>query len=1036
MKYLKRRTVGPEFRALATGISAGILSFVAMAPLALGQAAGTSAAAAPTTQAPKTATSEDGTISTTVDEVTLDLVIHDKHQKPILDANAADFTITDENTPVKLNGFHLINKDASNGHMVTLVFDHFDGQMSKATFNLATKVLKMIPTNGYNFAVLDLTGRLRLIQSFTADRNAITEAVRVINEKPQKSVGPLVLGATGIVVNNTKDPADEDRAKAAEKAEKELIAIVRTGADSTGNHVDRLVRAEDETLLAAINDSQLIRQDQHTLPRLAGLMALAKSQQKSPERKSLIYFTQNMQLDSAAKEMVKTITGVANRSGVNIYIVDMNALNTGTQYAVDTALGKSNIAFNPAPQAVMGSGGKETSAPTMQQGGMAEPTSNVGRALDWTRADPHQFTETKSSPMAELAKNTGGAYIDAQDNPGKPLQQMLSDMQTYYQASYIPPIQDYDGSFRNIAVKPARAGMNIRTKTGYFAIRPGAEGGIRPFEAPLLKILAQDELPSDVKYHASVLQFGDLANGNTSTVAIEVPLAAIQTKKDMNTSLFAAHVSVVAQIKDEKGTVVEHFGEDVNRRGALESFDSDKTAAITFQRHFMSIPGKYVLETAVMDQFGQKAGAQRVKFDIPKVAVTPSLSDMVLVRKMESFHEDDDAQEPMRYEKGKITPNLTGQLPEGVKSVSMFFILHPDPNAATPATLEMEIMRNGMPGHRTPLPLPTRSSLSSDAIPYLANFKASAIAPGNYEVKTRLTQGGKTSERALFFTVPGSDAVATVAATAVADLGLQKESTDPHAASQLVITSITDPVPPPTAAEIESIIADARKRAVGYMDSLPNFLCVEFTTRSIDTNGNGQWKLRDTLAELLRFRDKIETRTMLEVNGHASTVDRDSMKGQFSSGQFGGVLRAVFEPFAHAELTWKETDSLGNGTVQVFAYKVAKEHSMFSVGGANGLEVKPAYHGLVFIDSATRSVRRITLQTDGLPKDFPTQWSALAVDYDYIVINSHDYLMPVAAEFRQKQLHKMETLNTIEFRDYRRFSSTVKILGYTPLEKP
>ena len=108
---------------------------------------------------------------------------------------------------------------------------------------------------------------------------------------------------------------------------------------------------------------------------------------------------------------------------------------------------------------------------------------------------------------------------------------------------------------------------------------------------------------------------------------------------------------------------------------------------------------------------------------------------------------------------------------------------------------------------------------------------------------------------------------------------------------------------------------------------------------------------------------------------------------------------------------------------------------MFGVAGANGLEITPAYHGMVFIDSATRSVRRITLATDGLPKDFSTQSTSMAVDYDYIVINNHDYLMPVAAEVRQKQFKKMETLNTIEFRDYRRFTSSVKIVGFTPLDK-
>ena len=45
------------------------------------------------------------------------------------------------------------------------------------------------------------------------------------------------------------------------------------------------------------------------------------------ERKSLIYFTQNMQMDSAGKEMVKIITGAAGKAGVSIYIVDLDAMN-------------------------------------------------------------------------------------------------------------------------------------------------------------------------------------------------------------------------------------------------------------------------------------------------------------------------------------------------------------------------------------------------------------------------------------------------------------------------------------------------------------------------------------------------------------------------------------------------------------------------------------------------------------------------------------------------------------------------------------
>ena len=94
------------------------------------------------------------------------------------------------------------------------------------------------------------------------------------------------------------------------------------------------------------------------------------------------------------------------------------------------------------------------------------------------------------------------------------------------------------------------------------------------------------------------------------------------------------------------------------------------------------------------------------------------------------------------------------------------------------------------------------------------------------------------------------------------------------------------------------------------------------------------------------------------------------------------------------------------------------------------------FRSLVFIDAATRSVRRITLVADDLPKDFPTHSTSIAVDYDYVVINAHDYLVPVSAEVSLSQGRREADLNTIEFRNYKRFASNVKILGFSPVAKP
>jgi hypothetical protein len=677
-----------------------------------------------------------------------------------------------------------------------------------------------------------------------------------------------------------------------------------------------------------------------------------------------------------------------------------------------------------------------------QQGGGTFNNNPLGSSADFMMRDPENpFSPTKS-PMADLARGTGGVYVDAQENVNHQLQQIKENMTTYYRATYKPPISEYDGSFRTIVAKPVRAGLNIKTKSGYYALEPGAEAGIRPFEVPLMKLFNESNLPHDINFHAEVLQFGELPDGNSSTVAVEVPISALQANKDAHTNLFSARVSIVAEIKDKNGTVVEHFGESIAKRGALEMLDADHAASVMLQRHFLAIPGDYLLEVAVYDQTGMKFGAQRTVFQIPQTQVTPSLSPIVLVKRVDPINDDnDDALEPMRYEKGKITPNLGGIVPSGSKNVSLFFILHSDPKSTSPATLEMEAIRNGHPGRRTPLPVKLKSG--DEAVPYLASFKGSALAPGNYEVKAMMTQDGKTAVQQVAFTVEGDASVSGSAGVAghggaTADLMATSEANDTYSGGLLAITPVTNPVEPPSQEEIEKLISDTRQHAVSYNESLPNFMCVEVTNRSVDPSGTGNWKHRDTIAELLRYRDKAETHTMLELNGLATTADREALLKQkgstLSGGELGGVLKAVFAPSAKAEFTWKETDTLGSGTVQVFDYRVAKSNSMYSVVGSNDQQLMVAFHGQVYIDSATRNVRRISLQADDLPKGFPTQASVMGVDYDYVLINEHDYLMPISAEVRVRQSHHQAILNTIEFRDYRKYGSTMKIVNYKAIE--
>lgn len=952
---------------------------------------------------------EDSVLKQAVDEVSLDIVVHNKKDKPVMDLTREDLAIADEGTLVKISDLHLVKAESKSDHLFTFVFDNFGGPSGKSVEDAALHVLKALPEKTDSFAVMDFTNRLRLIHGFTNDRSVLAQAINQVTVK-----------------------TPEDRQKVAQDAEKNLITVARTGLGANGSHVDIRERARFETLLNAVVDTQHIRDDQHAPVNLAGLMAIAQSQQKLSERRTIFYFTFNRQFDSNARKSMRDVVGVANRAGVSIFVVDMDALNMGGDYQFDNAHLNGGQAFNPAPQPVEGSGGMATVTPTRQASGSSSgSTSYVGTMSDWTRMTVNPL-EDAHNPMAQMARDTGGMYLDAQANMNKALHEMQQDMNTYYHASYLPPPQAYDGKFRNIVLHSDRPGLKFLTRSGYYSLAPGADGAVRPFEAALLKALTMEKLPADLKVQAQVLRFGELPDGNTSSLAISVPLSEMGLKEDKQTGLYSARLNVLAQIRDSKGVMIEHFAEDIPRRGALDALDRDKLLKVTMQRHFMLSPGNYTLETAVKDVTSGKVTAQRTPFQIDAEPAGPSLSDLVLVNKIEGIREGDDPLEPLRYETGKITPNVSGEVAAGTKALSMFLILHPDAAAKEVPRLQMRITRNGKEGKPMELPLPTRLSGASQATPYMANLQGATLLPGAYTIKATMTQGGKSIDREVSFTIPGN-ATEEAEVASNGDLKLQGNGSDLHSAGLLSITVPTNPVPPPTAEEQRVMMADAREHAVHYMDTLPNFICAEVTNRSYDTSGMGQWKHRDTIVEQLTFRDKQESHQMMMVDGKQSTVDRDALSKQkgssFSAGEFGGVLRAVFDPVVGTNFAWKETDQLGGGTVQVFDYTSPITHSMFSVTGYDNREVNVAYHGKVYVDGATHTVRRISLIADNLPKDFMTHSSSITVDYDYIVINAHDYLMPVSAELSLTQGKHMAVLNAIEFRDYHRFATTIKMLG-------
>ncbi len=257
----------------------------------------------------------------------------------------------------------------------------------------------------------------------------------------------------------------------------------------------------------------------------------------------------------------------------------------------------------------------------------------------------------------------------------------------------------------------------------------------------------------------------------------------------------------------------------------------------------------------------------------------------------------------------------------------------------------------------------------------------------------------------------------------------------PPQARELTIISSKNPTQRPEPDELKSILADAAQYATGYVDALPNFMCQKVTTRLEDPHGAGAWKQQDKIVEMLTNLNHQENRKLLQIDKVRSRTHEaaaDTYTGLLSFGEFGQALALIFKTSSKANFEWKETAALGDLTVQVFDYRVAKKDSSFNLRSSGEDVTAVGFHGQVFIDTATRGVRRLTMTADDAPSSFPLRSTSISVDYGYVQLNDHDYLMPITAEVNT--WHRNHGyLNQIEYRNFHRFGSTVRILNTPPV---
>lgn len=235
------------------------------------------------------------------------------------------------------------------------------------------------------------------------------------------------------------------------------------------------------------------------------------------------------------------------------------------------------------------------------------------------------------------------------------------------------------------------------------------------------------------------------------------------------------------------------------------------------------------------------------------------------------------------------------------------------------------------------------------------------------------------------------------------------------------------PPPPPSYDDQQTILNEAREYALNYTKSLPDFICVQVARRYYDPNGSDNYRHYDTVMTKLTYFEQKEKYELLSVNDRFTTASYETLGGTVSSGEFGSMMKEIFEPSTDAEFHWQRWATLRGHRAHVYSYVVEQQNSKWSIYDRQSNDrISPGYTGLVYVDRDTRTVMRVTLKAEGIPPTFPVQEAEDRLDYDTVDISGHPFILPMMAEVHLRA-GKINQKNDIEFHNYKKFSADTNL---------
>jgi len=467
------------------------------------------------------------------------------------------------------------------------------------------------------------------------------------------------------------------------------------------------------------------------------LLAAVRGQSQLPGRKAIVYFSEGFAIPQGAEEEFQSVISVANRNNLTFYPIDAHGL-TETNLNAKATEGLSAAANGAS-----------------QSGGFGSPISsgnsnpfvskiNIAQAQDTAIDANHANLQ---DTLQILADETGGFLTANTNDFSTPLQRIAEEIETYYELTYKPQIENYDGKFRQINVKLSRADLKVQSRAGYFALPPDMlkTAGLNMYEVPLLRALTNVVPNKALPFESGGMHFRGDGRLETCGFLIDMSLGNLTLRENSDKSKLVGGLAYVALIKDVKGAVVKKLQGDMPVELTRDQVISFKQGRFTDMEYFDVPPGYYTVEVAVLDRETGQTNARRNALFVPKQGDGLAMSSVSLIRKWRPKEPDAAPEDPFVVGDKTVTPTLVPKINKSVSSSLPFYVVvYPDSKSPEQPEMFIEFNRDGNVKRVAASTLATPDA--DGRVQYIANAPIEQFDPGNYAVRFIVKQGTEVAE--------------------------------------------------------------------------------------------------------------------------------------------------------------------------------------------------------------------------------------------------------------------------------------------------